>query len=420
MAFRLQVVPGHEPPDILDLPWSTPLAEWDHPRLIRMAQGVSRHVVRVVRDGERAYALKETAEADARREYAMLRLIASEHLPVVEAVGLITGRQTPDGDHLDAVLVTRYLDFSLPYRYLFGVEGGPYLGKRLVDAAVVLLVRIHTEGFFWGDCSLSNLLFRRDAGSLMAYLVDAETTERHVPLSPGLRQADLELARENVAGGLLDLAAEGQLSGDVDVIALADLVVERYDLLWGELTNTLELDMADRHLIDQLLRRLNDLGFDVAELIVEHEPDGDGAQRLRVTPALVEEGHHSRELRRLTGLEVQENQARRLLNDIAAFGAYLSRVENRTIPQSIVAARWIAEVYEPIVAQVPPELRGRLEPPELFHELLEHRYYLSERAGHEVTNEVALASYLQSVLPNRPDERVLLSEPAAVPSVDPS
>jgi hypothetical protein len=126
-----------------------------------------------------------------------------------------------------------------------------------------------------------------------------------------------------------------------------------------------------------------------------------------VTPALVEEGHHSRELRRLTGLEVQENQARRLLNDIAAFGAFLARVEGRPAPQAIVAARWIAEVYEPIVARIPPDLRGRREPAELFHELLEHRYYLSEAAGHEVDNETALESYLESVLRFRPPEKVI-------------
>jgi hypothetical protein len=223
-----------------------------------------------------------------------------------------------------------------------------------------------------------------------------------------MRQADLELARENVAGGLFDLEAEGVLSPDVDVLALAELIEERYTLLWDELTASLEVDIRERHLIEGRLRRLNDLGFDVGELVVEHEPGGD---RLRVTPALVEEGHHSRELRRLTGLEVQENQARRLLNDIAAFGAHLTRVEARPIPQAVVAARWIAEVYEPIVERIPADLGGRREPAELFHELLEHRYYLSEAAGHEVDNETALNSYLDSVLRFRPPEKVIFPAP---------
>ena len=47
----------------------------------------------------------------------------------------------------------------------------------LVDAMVVLLVRLHLTGFFWGDVSLSNVLFRRSAGGFAAYLVDAETGE---------------------------------------------------------------------------------------------------------------------------------------------------------------------------------------------------------------------------------------------------
>jgi len=201
VAVRLQFDPHREPPDLLDLPWATPLADWDHPRMVRMAKGVSRHVVRFVSDGDRAYALKEMATADAEREYAMLRMLEVERLPAVEGVGLVTGRQTLEGAPLGAVLVTRYLDYALPYRYLFGLEGGHGVGRRLVDAAVVLLVRVHVEGFYWGDCSLSNLLFRRDAGALMAYLVDAETTEYRVPLPQGMRRSDVELARENLAAG---------------------------------------------------------------------------------------------------------------------------------------------------------------------------------------------------------------------------
>jgi hypothetical protein len=406
MAVRLRFDPRREPPDLMDLPWSVPLAQWEHPRLVHMARGESRHVVRFVSDGERAYALKETSTREAELEYGMLRRLAAEELPTVEAVALATGRETLDGQPLDAVLITRYLDYSLPYGYLFALEGGG-LGRRLVDAAVVLLTRIHLEGFYWGDCSLSNLLFRRDAGALMAYLVDAETAEYRDKLSDGLREAEVEIARENVAGGLLDLQAAGHLAPEVDVIAIAERMGERYALLWNELTGTEEVDASDRHLIDQRIRRLNELGFDVAELIVEQDA---ARSWLRVRPALVEAGHHARELRRLTGLEVQENQARRLLNDIAAFGAHLARLEGRQLPMAIVAARWITEVYEPIVTEVPPDLRGRLEPAELFHELLEHRYYLSEAAGHEVDNETALKSYVASVLRFRPDERVLLAD----------
>jgi hypothetical protein len=407
---RLQFVPGRQPPALLDLPWDEPLASWQDHRLVRMAHGLSRHVVRFVREGDRVYACKELPDLEAVQEYRMLRLLAAEHQPAVEAVGVVTDR----APGLDAVLLTRYLDFSLPFHYLLGSEGGAALADRLTDAGVVLLVRLHLDGFFWGDCSLSNLLFRRDAGALMAYLVDAETTEHHEGRLPdGLRHADLERAQENVVGGLLDLQAAGRLTADLDVVAFAEGLAARYTSLWDELTGTSEVGFGDRHLVEQRLRRLNDLGFDVGELVVEHDPSGD---RLRVTPALVEEGHHTRELRHLTGLEVQENQARRLLNDITAFGAHLARVEGGALPpRAVAAARWIAEVYEPVVAAVPAELRGSREPPELFHELLEHRYYRSEAAGREVSNADALASYVAEVLVERPPERLLLDDDSSGP-----
>ena len=63
-----------------------------------------------------------------------------------------------------------------------------------MDAQVELMVRLHLAGVFWGDCSLSNTLFRFDAGALAAYLVDAETAEIHKQLSVGQREYDLDIA----------------------------------------------------------------------------------------------------------------------------------------------------------------------------------------------------------------------------------
>jgi hypothetical protein len=388
---------GH--PEFLDLPWSEPLESWEHPRLVRMAHGISRHVVRFVRYDDRVYALKATELARAEHEHAVLRALRDDDLPVVEPVGVASGA---GGE--GAVLITRYLDFSLPYWYLLARDEGAEITARLLDAAAVLLVRLHLGGVFWGDCSLSNVLFKRDAGALMAYLVDAETTERRPTLSDGLRTRELEIAWENVAGGLLDLQAAGRVAPDVDPTEVADVLRERYDQLWDELTRTEEFNAAERWRIDQRLRHLNDLGFDVEELAIERTAGGD---RLRLRPVLVEEGHHARELRRSTGLEVQENQARRLLADIANFRARREQDTGRPLSPGVAAATWLAEVFEPIIDAVPDDLRTRLDPAEVFHQLLEHRYLLSEREQREVANPEALADYLANILPGRPLERTL-------------
>jgi hypothetical protein len=386
---------GH--PDFLDLPWDVPLVEWHHPRLVKMAHGISRHIVRFVRFDERVYALKATSVEAAQTEYRMLRSLRDDHLPVVEPVGVVS--DAPEAD--DAVLITRYLDYSLPYWYLLG-RGDPTLADRLMDAGVVLLVRLHLEGVFWGDCSLSNILWRRDAGAMMAYMVDAETTERRPTISDRMRTYDIDIAVENVVGGLLELQARGRIDYEVDHVAVAESLQARYEELWSELTRVEEFDFDDRWRIEQRVRRINDLGFDVEELSINRD-----GRTLSVQPVLIEEGHHARELRRRTGLEVQENQARRLLSDIDQHKAWLERRDGTVIPRAVATARWLAEVYQPVVDAIPAEMREHLEPPEIFHQLLEHRYLMAEKRGEEVSTDEALEDYLVGILVSTPEERQL-------------
>ncbi|MGI9596611.1 MAG: DUF4032 domain-containing protein [Acidimicrobiales bacterium] len=396
MTADIRLVADRDHPDFLDLPWGEPLADWQHPRMVKMAHGISRHVVRFVRYDDRVYALKETEPKLAQGEYDILRVLRTEHLPVVEPVGVVT-ESTSD----QATLITRYLDFSLPYWYLFGRDE-PALADRLLDAGVVLLVRLHLDNVYWGDCSLSNILFRRDAGAMMAYLVDAETTERTGLMSDGRRFQDIDIAKENIAGGLLDLQAAGRVPAEIDPLEIAENIERRYDQLWNELTRPEQFGLDERWKIEQRIRHINQLGFDVEELAIST----DGTE-LRIKPVLVEEGHHARDLRRRTGLEVQENQARRLLADIEGFRAWLEREMGQPVPAAVAAARWLADIYEPLVQSIPDELQTRLEPPEIFHQMLDHRYHLSERQQREVPNSEALASYLDTVLTNQPAERQL-------------
>jgi hypothetical protein len=404
--FHLVARTGH--PDFLDFPWDRPLAEWDDPRLVDYARGISRHVVRFVSEGGRAYALKETSLALAEREYGLLGWLAEEGLPAVEPVGVVRGRTDAAGEPLASVLITRHLDFSLPYRTLFTGRGVPDLRSRLIDALAVLLVRLHLNGFFWGDCSLSNVLFRRDAGALAAYLFDAETGERRPQLSDGQRGHDLTVATENVAGELLDLGAARRLPSDVDPLETAEALDRRYAELWAELTREEVVAPGERHRVEARLRRLNEMGFDVEEFELVRTAAG---PELRVVARVLEEGHHSRRLAALTGLRVQENQARRLLHDMAEFRAWVQRTTGHDMPEAVAAYRWLTEAFEPALARVPEDLRQRLDPAELFHEILEHRWYLAESRGREVTTEEAVDDYVETELRDRTAELRILPEP---------
>jgi hypothetical protein len=266
-------------------------------------------------------------------------------------------------------------------------------------------VRLHLAGFFWGDCSLSNALFRRDAGALSAYLVDAETGQLEERLSDGQRTHDLAIAEENLVGELYDLAAELGREVVDDPVDFAADVRASYDQLWAELTEDEVFAPGDSSKLGERLERLNALGFDVEE--VELVSDGSEV-RLRLQSKVVEPGHHRRRLLRLTGLDAQENQARRLLNDLTAYRAKLNASTKTPMSDAAAAGRWLSEVFEPTIASVPPELQPKRAAAELFHEILEHRWFLSERAGNDVGMEAATTSYVHQVLRPAADEKVPL------------
>jgi Domain of unknown function (DUF4032)/Lipopolysaccharide kinase (Kdo/WaaP) family len=393
--------PADHAAGLLTLPWSVPLASWRDDRLVEIRQrGISRHVVRFVYDDGTLYALKELSERLARREYGLLRTLADLNIPAVEAVGIAVDRDPAHPD-ADAILVTKFLTFAATYRAVFSHPRGIQPVDGLLDALVELLVRLHLSGFFWGDCSLSNTLFRHDAGTLEAYLVDAETSEHHPALSDGQREYDIELATERVAGELLDLQAGGRLPDDIDPFEIADELARRYESLWEELNREEILNPADqRRRIAERLERLNKLGFDAEEVELIPTPDGN---KLRLRTRVAESGHFARQLYLRTGIDAGENQARRLLNDIASFRAYLEQKEGHPVSEFVAANRWLEEIYDPVIASIPEELRGRLPPAEIFHEILEHRWYMSEDAGRDVGTTAATKDYLKWVLPRAPE-----------------
>jgi tRNA A-37 threonylcarbamoyl transferase component Bud32 len=398
--MRLQIAKPGEHVAMVEWPFLERLDDWKIPGLQEVA-GLHRHVVRLVESGDLTYVVKELPDHLAQREWRLLRELGDTGLPTAEVVGVVTERHPHN--EIDGLLITRNIDYSLPYRVLLSGRGlqVPYLGERLLDALAGLLVRLHLAGFFWGDCSLSNTLFRRDAGELSAYIIDVETGEHHPSLSDGQRRHDLAIATENVAGDLEDLQAGGRLAEGIDPISTALAIETTYDRLWKELTGADEFDVNETFRIDSRLQRLHELGFDAAELELYTTADG---SKLRLIPRVVEHGFHGQRLKTLTGLETGENQARRLLNDISSYRALIERQTLRKVPETVAAARWLDERFEPTIDGVPPDLVGKLEPAELYHQVLEHLWFLSEVAGEDVGLGEAVTSYVRDVLTGLTDE----------------
>ena len=379
-----------------------PLEAWPQETIAALPKGLSRHTVRCAHLGDHVIAIKETLLDLAKREYEVLKRLEKLDVPCVEPFAIISNRKDLEGNDLPAVLITRHLKFSLPYRAMWSQGLRDQTANRLVDALALLLVRLHLAGFFWGDVSLSNTLFRRDAGRFAAYLVDAETGQLFEGrLSNGQRENDLEIARVNIAGELMDLLASGKAT-DIEPNAVSQRIVDKYHELWKELTATEVFDESERWRISKRVKKLNELGFDIEELSIVKDDEG---HTVKIQPKVVDAGHHARRLLLLTGLDVEENQARRLLNDIDQYRLANARPG---ADEEVMAHEWLSNVYEPVIGSIPSEFTGRLEPAELFHEVLEHRWYISEEKGADVPLVEAVRSYVSEVLSKRRDEATYL------------
>ena len=392
---------GEEISALYNLPWHTPLEQWPEDETLAAQRGISRHIVRLVRStpdsASEIYAVKETVEEFAVREYEALRELSLRGAPAVAQVAIVTNRYSQNGEELPCAIVTRFLPYSLPYRVILSGQITQHEITNMANALAYLLVRLHLLGFWWGDCSLSNTLFRRDAEGFAAYLVDAETGEFQKKLSDGQREHDLELARFNVAAELEDLKIAGVLFPAMDPIRASESVITRYRKIWKSLSEPQILPAGDRHAVERAMRSLQDIGFAVEEVDIQLAGD---KSTVTFIPKLVAPNYHSQRLIELMGLETEELQAKRIL---ASFDRFRSREIDKTPRKEEAAKRWLDEVFYKVINAVPAAMRGRVEDAQLFHEVLEHRWYLGEKAGRDLGLEFATNDYISKVLPERMD-----------------
>ena len=386
-------MPGH--PDFSDLPWSINLSGWRGicSRLEDVNQGISRHPVVFVNYDGILYALKELPLDTAEREFQALQTITSLHLPTVLPVGYAIPKVADDRT---SVLITQFLENSIPYRTLFMSPGLTRYRESLLDAIANLLVQLHIAGVYWGDCSLSNTLFRRDANTLQAYLVDAETTEFNNPISPVMRYQDLEIMEEIVNGELIDLYNLDV--GKFPIHNTVGLIKLKYQRLWEEITQEGAIGINENYRIQERVRALNSLGYSVGDISFVPASNGD---QIRFRVIVTDRNFHRNQLYSLTGLQAEEMQARQMMNEILELSATLSRTNNRNTPTSVAAYNWLENYYNPTVAQLKPMFHSSMDAPEFYCQVLEHKWFLSEQAHHDVGHQIAVDDYLRRFAGNQ-------------------
>jgi len=400
---HLQVLVGN--PDFLDLPWDQPIDDWGIERRVHMPTGIHRHPVIFVAYPEGIYAIKELPRHLARHEFDVLRLLAQRTTKSGKVAGLVERTWADPHEEFSAAVITRFVNHAFPYREL--VTGGGFGQRRdqMLDAFAGLLVELHLAGCFWGDCSLSNVLYRYDAEAIAAIMVDGETARLHDVLSRGQRFEDIEIMRINVAGEMADIAASDGLDLDHADIDLGADIATRYIALWNELDEELIIGPDERYRIRHRIGRLNDLGFAVDD--VDLEPVGENSL-VRMRVSVGGRTHNSQRLRALTGIDATENQARQIMSDLRYFEA--KRTGTSPTGKEVATMQWRATVFEPLYHRITEFWSG--DPLQGYCDFLHHRYLLAVEQQRDVDNDEALESWAAAGYPGYPPE---VTPPSATP-----
>lgn len=388
---RLNVRPQN--PDFLDLQWELPIYEWTSDRLVTMPKGVHRHPVVFAAYDEGIYAIKEMSLRLATNEYRVLRRLTDVSQRAAEPVGLAERDWLDPSAEGAGVVITRYVEHSFQYRRLVSGAGFGVRRTQLLDALAGLLVELHITGCYWGDCSLSNVLYRFDAGQIEAIMIDAETSEFHLALTSGQRRADIEIMKENVAGEMADIAAE--TDGDIEAadIGLGEEIEQRYEALWKELIEELVITRHDNYRIGQRIARINELGFAVDD--IELTPV-DGGSKVRLITHVGGRTYNSDHLRQRTGIDASENQAELILSDLNYFIAKHGDVS--ATGKSVGTYKWLSGQFEPMIARIREEWFGE-DPVQGYCDYLNFRMALATERRVDVDSFEAFEAWVSSGFP---------------------
>jgi len=84
-----------------------------------------------------------------------------------------------------------------------------------------------------------------------------------------------------------------------------------------------------------------------------------------------------------------------MMNEIQEIRATQSQAGNRSTPLNVAAYYWLEHFYNPVVAQLQPLAGHDMTTAELYCQILEHKWFLSEQAQRDVGHQAATEDYLQ-------------------------
>lgn len=355
------------------LPYHEPLENWHKHNIgiIEFRKGLSRHEVIFINNSSGSFAVKQTtAEAAVSEFNAYIKLLEAGVHTLTPAGCIVLPPETMMTETAAGVMPEYYsrgLFFSrleresLPEAYLLSLPFTAENKKKILDAAALLLAQLHSKGIYWGDASVSNLLIKfiklrdelgRVRTELKALLADAETVVMNMQLSKEMRKNELEFVLESFEWYSEELYRQGKIDKKGSLSKDKSFLVDRYNFYFRLLK--LNEDFYSHYGIEPFKY----FGF----------------------------------IKNLMVLDLLRKQ-------IEEHKWYLSEKKQRRVSASRASAEWLKRIYLPAIQQI-KELKIYEHFPfktagELYIDLMQHKYYLSEKAGFDVGLEFSINDFMK-------------------------
>lgn len=165
-----------------------------------------------------------------------------------------------------------------------------------------------------------------------------------------------------------------------------------------EITREDIFNQNELYRVQERIRALNSLGFSVNDIELKNEDHGN---TLKLRIFVSDRNFHRNQLMEITGLYAEDRQAQQIINEINELKASFSQSGNPNISLQAVAYHWLEHVYKPVINQLKPIINNIAHPEvnsdliELYCQILEHKWYLSERAKHDVGHQAAVEDFIK-------------------------
>lgn len=356
---------------VAKLPFHKSLEEWSSPEvnLITIRHGNSRHPVVFVRSGTVRFAIKETTERLAYKELHNYEKIAQSDIQTIKPIGVIirtsgnievptkVGRMYESDK--TAYLITVLAESVLPQSTLYNLRLTWEAKSEIWDVIAEFFAQIHAKNIYWGDASLQNLLIKfrkvttasfQKKRKLEVILSDAETVEVRQSLSSAMATADIDFFFESMMWFDEDLRSKGMVRDH--------LITER------------DIDYIQQIYEDKLPTYRSQVEFD------------------RIT------GFHSE---RHFGRFSKAVYSKVLLKQLAEHKWYLSEKLKREVSLREATVDWYINIFEPIRSKLLANRFNDYFPNktelDLYLEIMENKYFLSEKLGKDVGLNYAMTDY---------------------------